>query len=155
MGWYPHPESNRDQRFRKPPLYPFELWGHKLTTNNSRRSRRPGNRILYPKPVTHTPLAWTPLQPRCRQPGNNPYCTPSPKAIYRPESCRLDYALVKRSGKQFHRSLQTADRQLAVCPLTEFPEESRRLEPAKEGSPMTPGELADRWISLVRGHMGR
>jgi hypothetical protein len=25
--WYPHPELNRDQRFRKPPLYPFELWG--------------------------------------------------------------------------------------------------------------------------------
>ena len=26
-SWYPHPELNRDQRFRKPPLYPFELWG--------------------------------------------------------------------------------------------------------------------------------
>lgn len=26
-NWYPHPELNRDQRFRKPPLYPFELWG--------------------------------------------------------------------------------------------------------------------------------
>jgi hypothetical protein len=26
--WYPHPELNRNQRFRKPPLYPFELWGH-------------------------------------------------------------------------------------------------------------------------------
>ena len=24
--WYPHPELNRDQRFRKPLLYPFELW---------------------------------------------------------------------------------------------------------------------------------
>src|SRR5262245_27554852 len=26
---YPHPELNRDQRFRKPPLYPFELWGRR------------------------------------------------------------------------------------------------------------------------------
>ncbi len=25
--WYPHPELNGNQRFRKPPLYPFELWG--------------------------------------------------------------------------------------------------------------------------------
>ena len=25
--WYPHPELNGDQRFRKPLLYPFELWG--------------------------------------------------------------------------------------------------------------------------------
>ena len=30
IGWYPHPELNRDQRFRKPPLYPFELWGRPL-----------------------------------------------------------------------------------------------------------------------------
>lgn len=55
--------------------------------------------------------------------------------IYRPESCRLDYALVKRSGKQFRRSLQTADRQLlAARRLTEFREEIRRLEPAQAGS---------------------
>ncbi len=26
--WYSHQESNLDQRFRKPPLYPFELWEH-------------------------------------------------------------------------------------------------------------------------------
>ena len=25
--WYPHPELNGNQRFRKPLLYPFELWG--------------------------------------------------------------------------------------------------------------------------------
>jgi hypothetical protein len=25
--WCPHPELNWDQRFRKPLLYPFELWG--------------------------------------------------------------------------------------------------------------------------------
>lgn len=25
MDWYPRPELNRDQRFRKPLLYPFEL----------------------------------------------------------------------------------------------------------------------------------
>jgi hypothetical protein len=26
MKWYPHSELNRNQRFRKPLLYPFELW---------------------------------------------------------------------------------------------------------------------------------
>jgi hypothetical protein len=26
-NWYPHPELNGDPRFRKPLLYPFELWG--------------------------------------------------------------------------------------------------------------------------------
>jgi hypothetical protein len=26
-AWRPHPELNWDQRFRKPLLYPFELWG--------------------------------------------------------------------------------------------------------------------------------
>ena len=28
VGWYPHPELNGNPRFRKPLLYPFELWGH-------------------------------------------------------------------------------------------------------------------------------
>ena len=32
-SWYPHPELNRDQRFRKPPLYPFELWGRAWETS--------------------------------------------------------------------------------------------------------------------------
>ena len=27
VSWYPHPELNGDPRFRKPLLYPFELWG--------------------------------------------------------------------------------------------------------------------------------
>ena len=27
-GWYSRPELNRDQRFRKPLLYPFELREH-------------------------------------------------------------------------------------------------------------------------------
>ncbi len=31
--WYPHPELNRDQRFRKPLLYPFELWGRRWPEN--------------------------------------------------------------------------------------------------------------------------
>jgi len=75
------------------------------------------------------------------------------ECLYRHESSGIYYALVKRSGKQFRRSLQTTDRQLAARRLTEFREKTRRLEPAREGSRMTLGELADRWINLVRGHL--
>src|SRR5262245_16964362 len=37
--WYPHPELNRDQRFRKPPLYPFELWGLQRQADHRREPR--------------------------------------------------------------------------------------------------------------------
>ena len=31
QGKCPHPELNWDQRFRKPLLYPFELWGQAIS----------------------------------------------------------------------------------------------------------------------------
>lgn len=57
LRWYPDQELNLDQRFRKPPLYPFELSGQVScfqllaehpspapeTTRNSRRTRRRGS----------------------------------------------------------------------------------------------------------------
>ena len=43
--WYPHPELNRDQRFRKPPLYPFELWGQP-SYEKGIPTKRPVNPIL-------------------------------------------------------------------------------------------------------------
>jgi hypothetical protein len=52
--WYPHPELNRDQRFRKPLLYPFELWGRarmKLSTRarcDKRRNGHPLSRTFQP-----------------------------------------------------------------------------------------------------------
>ena len=39
--WYSRPELNRDQRFRKPLLYPFELREHEGAAN--RRYVRPGD----------------------------------------------------------------------------------------------------------------
>ena len=32
--WYPQAELNGHQRFRKPPLYPFELWGHTIDSQS-------------------------------------------------------------------------------------------------------------------------
>ena len=40
LKWYPHPELNGNQRFRKPLLYPFELWGQRRQENRS-RARQP------------------------------------------------------------------------------------------------------------------
>ena len=42
--WHPHAESNHEQRFRKPPLYPFNYEG---TTRASRKSGRPGIRYFF------------------------------------------------------------------------------------------------------------
>ena len=33
LVWYPHPELNGNPRFRKPLLYPFELWGRDSRKN--------------------------------------------------------------------------------------------------------------------------
>ena len=43
--------------------------------------------------------------------------------LYRLESSGRYYALIKRGGKQFRRSLKTRDRKLADRPLKEFKEQ--------------------------------
>src|SRR4051794_37246878 len=40
-GWYPRPELNRDQRFRKPLLYPFELRRHFARTPRPKKMPEP------------------------------------------------------------------------------------------------------------------
>jgi hypothetical protein len=40
-GWYPHPELNRNPRFRKPLLYPFELWGQAVDSAPITVARQP------------------------------------------------------------------------------------------------------------------
>jgi hypothetical protein len=42
--WYPRPELNRDQRFRKPPLYPFELREH-----NARKVEETQSNQAFPR----------------------------------------------------------------------------------------------------------
>ncbi len=55
-GWYPHPELNGDQRFRKPPLYPFELWGRNRPENltpSSGECKKHGARTFPSTAICH------------------------------------------------------------------------------------------------------
>ena len=54
--WYPHPELNRDQRFRKPPLYPFELWGLPHA-RDYRQAARPATRFTGSDRVPGVPVS--------------------------------------------------------------------------------------------------
>ena len=55
LFWYPRPELNRDQRFRKPLLYPFELRGP------------PAGRLTFPPGLTSGAQTAQPRRkkPRC------------------------------------------------------------------------------------------
>ena len=84
--WYPHQELNLDQRFRKPLLYPFELWG---------------------------------------------------------QAC-FYYALVKRSGKQFRRSLRKNDLPNCQSPPGRFRDKVRKLNNVTTARKVTFAQRADR-----------
>jgi hypothetical protein len=45
--WYPHQESNPDPRFRKPLLYPLELWEHRRSGGQSINSFSSGQKIVH------------------------------------------------------------------------------------------------------------
>ncbi|MGA2280152.1 MAG: hypothetical protein ABSG80_07610 [Verrucomicrobiota bacterium] len=74
-------------------------------------------------------------------------CNPTFKwvaeCLYRHSKSGAYYALVKRNGKQFRKSLKTSDRQLAERSLISF-----RLNVGRIANPVEPG-----WSSWVR--MGR
>ena len=58
INWYPHPELNRDQRFRKPSLYPFELWGQPVPKSDQ---PPPSQQARYERPSRRPPdraAAW-------------------------------------------------------------------------------------------------
>jgi len=57
--------------------------------------------------------------------------------FYRNESSEIHYALVKRHGKQFRRSLKASDRQLAGRRLAEFREKVTRLSRTKHAGTLT------------------
>jgi hypothetical protein len=51
QGWYPHPELNGNQRFRKPLLYPFELWGQAGPVENTPAAAN--GKPVPLRPMTH------------------------------------------------------------------------------------------------------
>lgn len=72
------------------------------------------------------------------------------ECLYRIESSGIYYALVKRHGKQFRRSLKTSDRQLAKRRLADFRQKVTRLSQTKHASALTFDELTDRWLDTIR-----
>jgi integrase len=66
--------------------------------------------------------------------------------LYRAASGRY-YLLVKRSGKQFRRSLKTKDATLARRRLREFQDKAARLAGSTEDRKITFDELAKRWLA--------
>src|SRR2546422_611447 len=75
------------------------------------------------------------------------------ECLYRNVASDRYYALVKRSGKQFRRSLRTTDYDLAKRRLADFREKVGRLTLLKGNKHLTFGEVADRWLETVRGNM--
>jgi integrase len=69
--------------------------------------------------------------------------------LYRLESSRGYYALVKKGGKQFRRSLRTKDRKLAERRLKELKEQIGCLSLAEDAK-LGFKAIADRWLESVK-----
>lgn len=69
--------------------------------------------------------------------------------LYRHESSGKYYALLKRAGKQFRRSLKTADRKLAERRLAELREQINGLS-LTENASVSFQDVAARWIDTTR-----
>lgn len=72
------------------------------------------------------------------------------ECLYRNESSGNYYALVKRSGKQYRRSLKTKDRKLAERRLSDFREKVGSLSRTQSASGVTFADLAGRWLESLR-----
>jgi len=75
------------------------------------------------------------------------------ECLYRHSSSGAYYALVKRSGKQYRRSLKTKDRKLAERFLAEFRHKIERLDHTKARTTLTFAECAKLWLGTVTPHM--
>lgn len=75
------------------------------------------------------------------------------ECLYRHTSSGTYYGLVKRSGKQYRRSLKTQDRKLAERSLAEFRRKIDRLDHTKSRSTLTFAECAKLWLGTVTPHM--
>jgi integrase len=70
--------------------------------------------------------------------------------LYRLESSNGYYALVKKAGKQFRRSLKTKDRKLAERRLKELKAQIGVLTVAKDDAKLTFKEVADAWNDATK-----
>src|SRR4051812_32368344 len=75
------------------------------------------------------------------------------ECLYRHTSSGTYYGLVKRSGKQYRRSLKTKDRKLAERQLAQFRQKVERLDHTKSRATLTFAECAKLWLSTVAPHL--
>jgi integrase len=72
------------------------------------------------------------------------------ECLYRHESSGIYYALVKRSGKQYRRSLKTKDRKLAERHLSGFREKIGHLSKSAGANKLTFDDISKRWLETLR-----
>lgn len=73
--------------------------------------------------------------------------------LYRHKSSDVYYALVKRGGKQFRRSLKTTDRKLADRRLVSFKDKVSHLNSKKLDRSITFSEVAAQWLKTIKSHL--
>lgn len=72
------------------------------------------------------------------------------ECLYRNESSGIYYALVKRAGKQYRRSLKTTDRKLAERKLSDFRQKVGLLSETASASQITFDSIGKRWLESLR-----
>src|ERR1051326_9051940 len=75
------------------------------------------------------------------------------QCLYRHSATGIYYGLVKRSGKQFRRSLRTTDRKLAERLLADFRQKVSRLSLKRNVSSATFIELAHHWAGSAKAKL--
>ncbi len=80
----------------------------------------------------------------------NPQFRKVAECLYRHESSNIYYALVKRSGKQYRRSLKNTDRKLAERKLSDFREKVGQLSHTASAGQITSAALAARWLESLK-----
>jgi len=71
------------------------------------------------------------------------------ECLYRHTSSAVYYGLVKRAGKQYRRSLKTADRKLAERTLADFRQKVGRLGHIKGRRDVTFAEVGKQWLAAL------
>ncbi len=89
------------------------------------------------------------------QPGEQPETTFElvGECLYRNASSGTYYALVKRGGKQFRRSLKTKDRALANRRIREYRSKITQLTDVSGGARVTFVELSERWMKTIEAQL--
>jgi integrase len=84
------------------------------------------------------------------EPSENALFRKVGECLYRHDPSGNYYALVKRSGKQYRRSLKTADRKVAERRLSDFRQKVGLLSRTASASQLTFADLATRWLETLR-----